>query len=205
MSYINHHVHHAVIIIVSFLHQLAGGGQPPSHLLHGPDSHLLAVFLPLLLLTRVQEDDFCGNEMNERFDYQIHFQKLTESSGERYRKFFKSNNLVNAFINETAQYLSLFPPTRQYHPQHFFPFSLYTPKPSKPLLPNFVTELFHLCCPPPPITYSFLILLILVTPNENVSVLLPETMKGINAVQQCSIENQKGAICIDIVQQFPMV
>ena len=28
-----------------------------------------------------------------------------------------------------------------------------------------------------------------------------ENQKGVNAVQQCSVENQKGAIAIDFVQQ----
>ena len=30
---------------------------------------------------------------------------------------------------------------------------------------------------------------------------MAENQKGVNAVQQCSIENQKGAITIDFVQQ----
>ena len=29
----------------------------------------------------------------------------------------------------------------------------------------------------------------------------PENLKGANSVQRCSIENQKGAIAIDFVQQ----
>ena len=43
-------------------------------------------------------------------------------------------------------------PTRQFHPQHspYVPHTplLHTPKPCWPLLPNFVNELSHLCCPP---------------------------------------------------------
>ena len=32
-------------------------------------------------------------------------------------------------------------------------------------------------------------------------ILLAESQKGINAIQLCSVENQKGAIAIDLVQQ----
>ena len=36
--------------------------------------------------------------------------------------------------------------------------------------------------------------------KENIAMLSAESQKGIDAVQRCSVENQKGAIAIDFVQ-----
>ena len=93
-------------------------------------------------------------------------------------RHFNLSHVLFHHIHKPHFWPSPFPLSWQLHPQHpspnipiIFPQYMFIPPQSR--LSCFLSKPSHLCCPVP-LMYSFLILSILVTPNENPKLLLYE-------------------------------